>query len=49
MHKVVPQIEKNISIPILHIADSTGKALVKDGKKKSCANRYKIYYDRRVL
>lgn len=34
MHKVVPQIEKNISIPILHIADSTGKALVKDEKKK---------------
>lgn len=34
MHKVVPQIEKNISIPILHIADSTGKALVKDGIKK---------------
>ena len=34
MHKVVPQIEENISIPILHIADSTGKALVKDGIKK---------------
>ena len=30
MHKVVPQIEKNIDIPILHIADATGKALVKD-------------------
>ena len=34
MHKVVPQIEENISIPIIHIADSTGKALVKDGIKK---------------
>ncbi|QKF82954.1 aspartate/glutamate racemase family protein [Halarcobacter ebronensis] len=30
MHKVVPQIEKNINIPILHIADATGEALVKD-------------------
>jgi len=34
MHKVVPKIEKNISIPILHIADSTGKALVRDKIKK---------------
>ncbi|PLY09788.1 MAG: aspartate racemase [Arcobacter sp.] len=31
MHKVVPQIEENINIPILHIADATAKALVKDG------------------
>lgn len=34
MHKVAPEIEKNISIPILHIADATGEALVKDGIKK---------------
>lgn len=34
MHKVVPQIEKNINIPILHIADATGQALVKEGIKK---------------
>ncbi len=34
MHKVVPQIEKNISIPILHIADATGKELVKKNIKK---------------
>ncbi|WP_320034956.1 aspartate/glutamate racemase family protein [Halarcobacter sp.] len=34
MHKVVPQIEKNISIPILHIADATGKALLKSNIKK---------------
>lgn len=34
MHKVAPQIEKNIDIPILHIADSTGEALIKDGIKK---------------
>lgn len=34
MHKVVPQIEKNISIPILHIADATGKELVEKNIKK---------------
>lgn len=34
MHKVVPQIEKNIDIPIVHIADSTAKVLVEDGIKK---------------
>lgn len=34
MHKVAPQIEQNIDIPILHIADATGEALVKDGVKK---------------
>ena len=34
MHKVAPQIEQNINIPILHIADATGEALVKDRIKK---------------
>lgn len=34
MHKVVPQIEKNINIPILHIADATGEALVKKEIKR---------------
>lgn len=34
MHKVAPQIEDNISIPVLHIADATGEVLVKDGIKK---------------
>lgn len=34
MHKVAPQIQKAITIPILHIADSTAKELVKDGIKK---------------
>ncbi len=34
MHKVAPEIEKNISIPILHIADATAKTLIKDGIKK---------------
>lgn len=34
MHKVAPLISQNINIPILHIADATGEALVKDGIKK---------------
>ena len=33
MHKVAPAIELAISIPLLHIADATGEALVKDGVK----------------
>lgn len=31
MHKLVPDIEKNISIPILHIADTTAECIRKDG------------------
>jgi aspartate racemase len=31
MHKVVPEIEKKLSIPILHIADATAEAIVKKG------------------
>ncbi len=34
MHKLVPQIEKNISIPILHISDATANAIKRDGYKK---------------
>ncbi|QMV16115.1 aspartate/glutamate racemase family protein [Vibrio spartinae] len=34
MHKVVPEIEAEISIPILHIADATANKLVADGVKK---------------
>ena len=34
MHKLVPQIEKKINIPILHIADATAAAIKKDGHKK---------------
>lgn len=34
MHKVAPFIQKNINIPILHIADATGEMLVLDGVKK---------------
>lgn len=33
MHKVAPAIELAISIPLLHIADATAEALVKDGVK----------------
>lgn len=34
MHKVAPEIEKHISIPIIHIADATAQTLLKDGVKK---------------
>lgn len=34
MHKVVPEIESQISIPILHIADATAESLVQDGVTK---------------
>ncbi len=34
MHKLVPQIEKEIKIPILHIADATAAAIKRDGIKK---------------
>lgn len=31
MHKVAPEIEQDIDIPLLHIADATAEALVLDG------------------
>lgn len=34
MHKVAPQIEANISIPILHIADATAHKLLESGVRK---------------
>jgi len=34
MHKVAPQIEKAIKIPILHIADATAEVLVNENIKK---------------
>ena len=34
MHKVAPQIESAVEIPIVHIADATAKELIKDGNKK---------------
>jgi len=34
MHKVVPDIEREIAIPILHIADATASKLVADGITK---------------
>lgn len=34
MHKVLPQIEKNIDIPFLHIADATGKKLQEEKIEK---------------
>jgi aspartate racemase len=35
MHKVAPQIEDTIDIPILHIADATAEALMRNGIKKA--------------
>jgi aspartate racemase len=34
MHKVVPEIEAEITIPILHIADATANKLVEEGIQK---------------
>ena len=34
MHKVAPQIQKTISIPILHIAQATADTLLENGIKK---------------
>lgn len=34
MHKVAPQIESSLSIPLLHIADATGEKLVANGISK---------------
>ncbi|WP_413702029.1 aspartate/glutamate racemase family protein [Psychromonas sp. KJ10-10] len=34
MHKVAPQIEASIDIPLLHIADATAEELVKNGIKR---------------
>ena len=34
MHKVVPQIQRHIQLPILHIADATADVLSRDGIKK---------------
>jgi aspartate racemase len=34
MHKVAPQIEQAVTIPLLHIADATAKQLIKEGIQK---------------
>ncbi|WP_425539179.1 aspartate/glutamate racemase family protein [Microaceticoccus formicicus] len=34
MHKVLPQIEEYISIPIIHIADATAEVLIEENIKK---------------
>ena len=34
MHKLVPQIEREIHIPILHIADATATSVIRDGFTK---------------
>ena len=34
MHKLVPQIEEKINVPILHISDATADAIKRDGHRK---------------
>jgi aspartate racemase len=34
MHKMAKEVEESVSIPLLHIADSTAHTIVKDGLKK---------------
>lgn len=34
LHKLVPDIERHISIPILHIAEATAEVLIKEGIQK---------------
>lgn len=34
MHKVAEQIESRLAVPFLHIADATGRAIVKQGKSR---------------
>lgn len=35
MHKVAPQVQRSLDIPILHIADATADALMKSGIRKA--------------
>jgi len=54
MHKVAPQIESNINIPILHIADATAEELKKDGITKVALLGTKFtmvedFYKKRVI
>ncbi len=35
MHKLAPEIQESISIPILHIGDATADALARDGVKRA--------------
>ena len=35
MHKVAPQVERAVDIPLLHIADATGEALAGEGIRKA--------------
>ncbi len=42
--KIAPDIQKNINIPILHIAEATADELDKKNIKKVAPIRDKIYY-----
>jgi aspartate racemase len=54
MHKVVPQMEKHLTIPILHIADATAKALTEKDISKAAllGTRYTMeqnFYKERIV
>jgi aspartate racemase len=54
MHKVAPEIESDISIPILHIADATAIKLIADGIKKvgllgTCFTMEQDFYKSRLI
>ena len=49
MHKVVPQIESMIQIPIIHIADATAQELLACQIRKSGLVGHKIYDDTRFF
>ncbi len=37
MHKIAPEIEASIKIPLLHIADATADVIIKEGTKQPSA------------
>jgi len=54
MHKVAPQIEQALSIPLLHIADATARALQSDGIQRIglLGTRFTMeqaFYTRRIV
>lgn len=48
MHKVAPQIQEKITIPILHIAQATAQALLADGIQNR-PPRNQVHHDSRFL
>ena len=53
MHLMAPQVQEALSIPLIHIADSAGEALVRDGRSRVAllGTRFtmeKDFYTRRI-